>query len=247
MIVISPAKRLSENINDNTLASTTPYFKKEADSLAKELALLSSKQLSSLMNVSDGIAELNSKRYKNWNKPNQQEKRAIFLFEGDVFKNLNAKGMSEEDLNYMNKKLRILSGIYGILKPSDEINPYRLEMGTNFSVSSAGNLYEFWGDKVANCINSDFPSENIFNLASEEYFSVVKKHVDPKKVIEFKFLSMSGGKEKVIGVIAKRARGEMARFLIQNRIDNLEDIKRFEGLGFKLKNFEDNTFFFSNS
>ena len=147
----------------------------------------------------------------------------------------------------MNEKLRILSGIYGILRPSDEINPYRLEMGTNFSVNSAGNLYEFWGDKVANSITSDFPSENIFNLASEEYFSVVKKYVDPKKVIDFKFLSMSGGKEKVIGVIAKRARGEMARFLIQNRIDNLEDIKKFEGLGFKLRNFEDNTFFFSNS
>ena len=247
MILISPAKRLQTESFDSSLNSTKPLFAKEADLIASELTKLGTLGLKSLMKVSDDIAKINADRYKNWNKPNQQEKRAIFLFEGDVFKNLNAKGMSEEDLNYMNKKLRILSGIYGILKPSDEINPYRLEMGTNFSVSSAGNLYEFWGDKVANSINSDFPSENIFNLASEEYFSVVKKHVDPKKVIELKFLSMSGGKEKVIGVIAKRARGEMARFLIQNRIDNLEDIKKFEGLGFKLKNFEDNTFFFSNS
>ena len=247
MILISPAKRLQTESFDSSLNSTKPLFAKEADLIASELTKLGTLGLKSLMKVSDEIAKINADRYKNWNKPNGQEKRAIFLFEGDVFKNLNAKGMSEEDLNYMNKKLRILSGIYGILKPSDEINPYRLEMGTNFSVNSAGNLYEFWGDKVANSINSDFPSENIFNLASEEYFSVVKKHVDPKKVIEFKFLSMSGGKERVIGVIAKRARGEMARFLIQNRIDNLEDIKKFEGLGFKLKNFEDNTFFFSSS
>ena len=231
MILISPAKRLQTESFDSSLNSTKPLFAKEADLIASELTKLDISGLKSLMKVSDDIAKINADRYKNWNKPNQQEKRAIFLFEGDVFKNLNAKGMSEEDLNYMNKKLRILSGIYGILKPSDEINPYRLEMGTNFSVNSAGNLYEFWGDKVANSINSDFPRENIFNLASEEYFSVVKKNVDPK----------------VIGVIAKRARGEMARFLIQNRIDNLEDIKRFEGLGFKLKNFEGNTFFFSNS
>jgi cytoplasmic iron level regulating protein YaaA (DUF328/UPF0246 family) len=232
MILISPAKRLQTESFDSSLNSTKPLFAKEADLIASELTKLDISGLKSLMKVSDDIAKINADRYKNWNKPNQQEKRAIFLFEGDVFKNLNAKGMSAEDLNYMNKKLRILSGIYGILKPSDEINPYRLEMGTNFSVNS---------------INSDFPRENIFNLASEEYFSVVKKNVDPKKVIEFKFLSMSGGKEKVIGVIAKRARGEMARFLIQNRIDKLEDIKEFEGLGFKLKNFEDNTFFFLNS
>ena len=247
MILISPAKRLQTELFNSSLDSTKPLFTKEADLIASELSKLDVLGLKSLMNVSDDIAEINVERYKNWNKSQQQEKRAIFLFEGDVFKNLNAKGMSEKDLNYMSEKLRILSGIYGILRPSDEINPYRLEMGTNFSVNSASNLYEFWGDKVANSVKSDFPSENIFNLASEEYFSVVKKYLDPKKVIEFKFLSMSGGKERVIGVIAKRARGEMAKFLIQNRIDNLEDIKKFEGLGFKLRNFEDNTFFFSNS
>ena len=247
MILISPAKRLQTELFNSSLDSTKPLFTKEADLIASELSKLDVLGLKSLMNVSDDIAEINVERYKNWNKSQQQEKRAIFLFEGDVFKNLNAKGMSEKDLNYMSEKLRILSGIYGILRPSDEINPYRLEMGTNFSVNSASNLYEFWGDKVANSIKSDFPSENIFNLASEEYFSVVKKYLDPKKVIEFKFLSMSGGKERVIGVIAKRARGEMAKFLIQNRIDNLEDIKKFQGLGFKLRNFEDNTFFFSNS
>ena len=247
MILISPAKRLQTELFDSSLNSTKPLFSKEADLIASELSKLDVLGLKSLMKVSDDIAKINVDRYKNWNKPHQKEKRAIFLFEGDVFKNLDAKRMSQEDLDYMNEKLRILSGIYGVLRPSDEINAHRLEMGTNFSVNSADNLYEFWGDKIANTINSDFAGEKIFNLASEEYFSVVKKYLDIEKVIEFKFLSVSEGKERVIGVIAKRARGEMARFLIQNRIDALEDIKKFEGLGFKLRNFEGNTFYFLKS
>ena len=220
MILISPAKRLQTELFDSSLNSTKPLFSKEADLIASELSKLDVLGLKSLMKVSDDIAKINVDRYKNWNKPHQKEKRAIFLFEGDVFKNLDAKRMSQEDLDYMNEKLRILSGIYGVLRPSDEINAYRLEMGTNFSVDSADNLYEFWGDKIANTINSDFAGEKIFNLASEEYFSVVKKYLDIEKVIEFKFLSVSEGKERVIGVIAKRARGEMARFLIQNRMKN---------------------------
>ena len=247
MIVISPAKRLSENINDNTLASTTPYFKKEADSLAKELALLSSKQLSSLMNVSDGIAELNSKRYKNWNKNLGSEKRAIFQFEGDVFKHLNATKFNEAQTDYMNKNLRILSGIYGLLRPSDEMSPYRLEMGTKHNFNGSKNLYEFWGDKIAKKINNELGGSLLFNLASEEYFSAISKYVDTEKTINFKFLSLSGGKEKVVGVIAKRARGEMARFLIDNQIESTDGIEKFSCMGFKFKEYKNNCFTFVSS
>ena len=247
MIVISPAKRLSENINDNTLASTTPYFKNEADSLAKELALLSSKQLSSLMNVSDGIPELNSKRYKNWNKNMGSEKRAIFQFEGDVFKHLNVTKFNEAQTDYMNKNLRILSGIYGLLRPSDEMSPYRLEMGTKHNFNGSKNLYEFWGDKIAKKINNELGSSLLFNLASEEYFSAISKYVDTEKTINFKFLSLSGGKEKVIGVIAKRARGEMARFLIDNQIESTDGIEKFSCMGFKFKEFNNNCFTFVSS
>ena len=247
MIVISPAKRLSENINDNTLASTTPYFKKEADSLAKELALLSSKQLSSLMNVSDGIAELNSKRYKNWNKNMGSEKRAIFQFEGDVFKHLNAAKFNETQTDYMNKNLRILSGIYGLLRPSDEMSPYRLEMGTKHNFNGSKNLYEFWGDKIAKKINNELGSSLLFNLASEEYFSAISRYVDTEKTINFKFLSLSGGKEKVVGVIAKRARGEMARFLIDNQIESTDGINKFSCMGFKFKELNNNCFTFVSS
>jgi len=247
MIVISPAKRLSENINDNTLASTTPYFKNEADSLAKELALLSSKELSSLMNVSDAIAELNSKRYKNWNKNMGSEKRAIFQFEGDVFKHLNVTKFNEAQTDYMNKNLRILSGIYGLLRPSDEMSPYRLEMGTKHNFNGSKNLYEFWGDKIAKKINNELGSSLLFNLASEEYFSAISKYVDTEKTINFKFLSLSGGKEKVIGVIAKRARGEMARFLIDNQIESTDGIEKFSCMGFKFKEFNNNCFTFVSS
>ena len=247
MIVISPAKRLAENINDNTLASTIPYFKKEADSLAKELALLSSKQLSSLMNVSDGIAELNSKRYKNWNKNMGSEKRAIFQFEGDVFKHLNAAKFNETQTDYMNKNLRILSGIYGLLRPSDEMSPYRLEMGTKHNFNGSKNLYEFWGDKIAKKINNELGSSLLFNLASEEYFSAISRYVDAEKTINFKFLSLSGGKEKVVGVIAKRARGEMARFLIDNQIESTDGIEKFSCMGFKFKEFNNNCFTFVSS
>ena len=247
MIVISPAKRLSENINDNTLALTTPYFKKEADSLAKELALLSSEQLSSLMNVSDGIAELNSKRYKNWNKNMGSEKRAIFQFEGDVFKHLNATKFNEAQTDYMNKNLRILSGIYGLLRPSDEMSPYRLEMGTKHNFNGSKNLYEFWGDKIAKKINNELGGSLLFNLASEEYFSAISRYVDTGKTINFKFLSLSGGKEKVVGVIAKRARGEMARFLIDNQIESTDGIEKFSCMGFKFKEFNNNCFTFVNS
>ena len=247
MIVISPAKRLSENINDNTLASTTPYFKKEADSLAKELALLSSKQLSSLMNVSDGIAELNLKIYKNWNKNIGSEKIAIFQFEGDVFKNLNVTKFNEAQTDYMNKNLRILSGIYGLLRPSDEMSPYRLEMGTKHNFNGSKNLYEFWGDKIAKKINNELGGSLLFNLASEEYFSAISKYVDTEKTINFKFLSLSGGKEKVVGVIAKRARGEMARFLIDNQIESTDGIEKFSCMGFKFKEFNNNCFTFVSS
>ena len=247
MIVISPAKRLAENINDNTLASTIPYFKKEADSLAKELALLSSKQLSSLMNVSDGIAELNSKRYKNWNKNIGSEKRAIFQFEGDVFKHLNAAKFNETQTDYMNKNLRILSGIYGLLRPSDEMSPYRLEMGTKHNFNGSKNLYEFWGDKIAKKINNELGSSLLFNLASEEYFSAISRYVDTEKTINFKFLSLSGGKEKVVGVIAKRARGKMARFLIDNQIESTDGITKFSCMGFKFKELNNNCFTFVSS
>ena len=247
MIIISPAKRLTEKVSETSLKSTTPFFKKEADQLAKELALMSSQELGSMMHVSEGIAELNVNRYKNWNQNTGAEKRAIFQFEGDVFKHLNAEQFNDKQINYMNKNLKILSGIYGVLRPSDVMNPYRLEMGTKHNFNGSKNLYDFWGDKIAKKINEELGSSLLYNLASEEYFSSISKYVDAKNTINFKFLSLSGGKERVVGVIAKRARGEMARFLIENEIQSTKGIEKFSSMGFKFKEFSNNCFTFVSS
>ena len=247
MIVISPAKRLTENVKDSALKPTTPFFKKEADSLANELALMSSEEIGSLMKVSDGIAELNLDRFKNWNKNMGSEKRAIFQFEGDVFKHLNAGKFNDVQTNYMNKNLKILSGIYGLLRPSDEMSPYRLEMGTKHNFDGSKNLYEFWGDKIAKKINNELEGSLLFNLASQEYFSAISKYVNSEKTVNFRFLSLTGGKERVVGVVAKRARGEMARFLIENQIESTDGIEEFSSIGFRFKELSNNCFTFVSS
>ncbi|MBT09795.1 MAG: peroxide stress protein YaaA [Gammaproteobacteria bacterium] len=247
MIVISPAKRLSNKACKIVLNATTPTFDKEASLLANELAKLNAIELTELMGVSDNIAELNVERFKSWGNSPTEEKRAIFQFEGDVFKHLDARNFNDDDIGYMNQRLRILSGIYGLLKPSDEMNPYRLEMGTQYAFGDSKNLYDFWGDKIATQIKLETKGNILFNLASEEYFSSIKKHTEPLEVINFKFLSISGGKERVVGVTAKRARGEMAKFLIQNRIEDTTGIEKFSAMGFKFKNFENNTFIFAAS
>jgi len=244
MIIISPAKRLSNKACDIILNATTPAFEKEANLLAGQLAELNTTDLTKLMGVSDSIAELNVGRFKSWGNSEIEEKRAIFQFEGDVFKHLDARNLNSNDVDYMNQKLRILSGIYGLLRPSDKMNPYRLEMGTQYNFGDTKNLYDFWGDKIANQIKLETKSNILFNLASEEYFSSIKKYTEPLKVINFKFLSVSGEKQRVIGVIAKRARGEMARFLIQNRIEDTKGIENFSSMGFKFKDLENDTFTF---
>ena len=247
MIVISPAKRLAANKSDSLLEATIPVFKKEADQLAEQLAKLSTAELSSMMKVSESIAELNANRYRNWNKNDAVEKRAIFQFEGDVFKHLGAKDLNEDQIQYMNNNLRILSGIYGLLKPSDEMNPYRLEMGTRHNFSGSVSLYEFWGNKIAKELSDELGDAYLFNLASEEYFSSVSRFLNSEKIINFRFLTLSDGKAKVVGVIAKRARGEMAKYLIQNKATTNEGIEKFSALGFEFKEFKDNCYTFISS
>tara|TARA_Y100000768_G_scaffold376002_1_gene347513 strand:- start:2460 stop:3203 length:744 start_codon:yes stop_codon:yes gene_type:complete len=247
MIVISPAKRLTSNSSDSSLPTTVPAFKKEADLLAKQLSKMNIAELGSMMKVSESIAELNNLRYKNWDKNIGTEKRAIFQFEGDVFKHLSAQDLTENEINYMNDKLRILSGIYGLLKPSDHMNPYRLEMGTKHNFNGAANLYEFWGDKIAKRLMQELGDDLLFNLASEEYFASVSKHLSKEKVINFKFLTKTNNKERVVGVIAKRARGEMAKFLIQNKVESTDKIEKFSAMNFKFRSFENNCFTFVSS
>ena len=244
MIVISPAKRLNSVPSNATLKTTQPIFDTQAKFLAEQLSKLQADDLSNLMGISSNIAELNAERFKNWDSISIPEKRAIFQFQGDVFKHLNARDFSQDDENYMNDKLRILSGMYGVLKPSDKMNPYRLEMGTRYPFGTSKSLYEFWGDKIASQIKLDLQTGFLFNLASKEYFSSIKKYIDISQVIHFKFLSISNGKERVVGVVAKRARGEMTRFLIKNRVEDINKINEFTSLDFKFRQFENNCFTF---
>tara|TARA_B100000965_G_C19170215_1_gene574220 strand:- start:170 stop:613 length:444 start_codon:yes stop_codon:yes gene_type:complete len=147
----------------------------------------------------------------------------------------------------MNNNLRILSGLYGLLKPSDEMNPYRLEMGTRHNFSGSVSLYEFWGNKIAKELSDELGDAYLFNLASEEYFSSVSRFLNSEKIINFRFLTLSDGKAKVVGVIAKRARGEMAKYLIQNKVASNEGIEKFSALGFEFKEFKDNCYTFISS
>ena len=247
MILISPAKRLTDRTSTSLLASTEPVFKKEAGILASQLAKMSTVELGSMMKVSESIAELNAARFKKWNESSASEKRAIFQFEGDVFKHLGAKDFNEDEIVYLNDNLRILSGIYGLLKPSDEMKPYRLEMGTKNNFNGAASLYEFWGDKIAKKLMEELGESVLFNLASEEYFSSVSKFLNKDKIINFKFLSISNGKERVVGVIAKRARGEMAKYLIQNQVKTTQGIEKFSSIGFRFKEFSNNCYTFISS
>tara|TARA_B100000941_G_C28446632_1_gene522715 strand:- start:255 stop:998 length:744 start_codon:yes stop_codon:yes gene_type:complete len=244
MILISPAKKLTNQLAESKLNITKPVFSDEANLIASELSKLTSNNLSKLMNVSAEIGQINEQRYANWGKSRDSEKRAIFQFEGDVYKYLNPLDMNEDDLQYMNKRLRILSGIYGLLKPSDEMNPYRLEMGTKFQINGSKNLYQFWGDKIAKQLKTEFDSTYIYNLASDEYFLSVKQHLDVKKVLNFRFLTNKNGVLKVISFTAKRARGEMTRFLIKNRIEGINGVEEFNALGFRFSRFTDNQFEF---
>ena len=209
MIVISPAKRLAERVSENSLKLTTPYFKKEADQLAKELALMSSQELGSMMHVSEGIAQLNSTRYKNWNKDTGSEKRAIFQFEGDVFKHLNVGQFNDQQINYMNENLRILSGIYGLLRPSDEMSPYRLEMGTKHNFNGSKNLYEFWGDKIAKKINEELKGPMVHGHKDESVPVSYSKKVlkifvnSKKKLVIIKKGDHSLSSPKWLGILKK--------------------------------------------
>ena len=244
MILISPAKKLNNQLVENKLSRTKPVFLDEANLIASELSKLTSNNLSELMNVSAEIGQINEQRYANWGQSRDSEKRAIFQFEGDVYKYLNPLNMDDDDLQYMNTRLRILSGIYGLLKPSDEMNPYRLEMGTKFQINGSKNLYQFWGDKIAKQLKSEFAGTYIFNLASDEYFLSVKQHLDMEKVLNFRFLTNKNGALKVISFTAKKARGEMTRFLIKNRIEGIDGVEKFTALGFRFSRFADNQFEF---
>ncbi len=234
--VVSPAKKLAEP--QRQLAGTTPVLMDEISELAHVMRGKSSQQLSDLMKISANLADLNYARYQTLELPFTQDNssHAALTFAGDTYVGLDAGTLTDEDLDFAQGALGILSGLYGILRPLDLIQPYRLEMGTRLQVGAQKNLYGFWDDKISDRINeltSDHKDRTLVNLASNEYFSAVKPKRLDGPVITPVFKELRDGKAKVISFMAKRARGSMARYIVQNRLSTPEGMKKFTTDGYR--------------
>ena len=232
-ILISPAKSLDFENNVQTSISSKPIFADQAHKINNTIKNLSAPDLSSLMNISPKLSELNWSRNQEFQKIDSKEKEAIFAFNGDVYDGIDANTINTSNHEKLQNSLRILSGLYGILKPFDKIKAYRLEMGTKISINGSKNLYDFWKENVTNSIvNEANENEIIVNLASNEYFSVIDQSLISNTIVNPQFKDFKNGKLKIISFYAKKARGLMTRFLIDNDINSLSDIESFNSSGY---------------
>ena len=228
LVVVSPAKKLNMSLVQG-LSVSEPYFKKNVDELVNFVRDLSLKELEKLMDISTNLAELNKKRFNEFG--NQQKKAAAFAFAGDTYKGLSVEKLEKNDVEYAQKHLRIISGLYGLLRPLDEIEPYRLEMGSKLKGKHGSSLYEYWGNKISENLNQHaktIGSKILVNCASNEYFNAIDTNKLSLKVITPIFMENKNGKQKIISFYAKNARGAMARFIIQNRLQSEKDLKKFD-------------------
>ncbi|MBW3199268.1 MULTISPECIES: peroxide stress protein YaaA [Marinobacter] len=231
LMIISPAKTLDYESPLATETHTQPDFLDDACELIDQLKELEPHQVSNLMSISDKLGQLNAERFQSWHTPFTPDnaRQAVLAFKGDVYTGLDAESFSSEDFSFAQKHLRILSGLYGLLKPLDLMQPYRLEMGTRFENTRGKDLYAFWGTKITDALNQLLASDDkvLVNLASNEYFkSVQKKHLDARLVTP-QFKDWKNGQYKMISFYAKKARGLMCRYAIQNRITQADDLKGF--------------------
>jgi len=238
LIIISPAKTLDFETAPITKVHTQPVFLKESRQLVSQLKELTPAEVSSLMKISDKLGVLNFLRFNEWKTPFtlNNAKQALLAFKGDVYTGINADSFSRRDLNFAQKHLRILSGLYGILKPLDLIQAYRLEMGSKFRNRKGNDLYEFWESKLTDQINQDIKaskSKYLINLASNEYFKSLQADAINAEIIVPVFKDYKNGKYKIITFYAKKARGLMSAYIIKNRLKNPEDIKAFNVDGYK--------------
>ena len=234
--IISPAKKLDYSPVEKNLDSTIPTLLEHSDELIKDLKSLTPQEVSSLMSLSDKLGALNYERFQEWETPftKSNSKQAILAFKGDVYQGLDAESLSETELIWAQKHVRILSGLYGILKPMDLMQPYRLEMGTKFATKRGQNLYDFWNSIITEELNNNFSSDNtnLLNLASNEYFKSINVSELKANVISPVFMDKKNGKYKIISFFAKKARGLMTRYVIKNRIEDITDIQNFEEGGY---------------
>lgn len=237
LTVISPAKSLDYDSQIGTDEYTLPTELTRSRKLIKRLRELSSADISKLMNVSDGIAELNQQRYKSWKTPFKPEnsRPAIYAFKGDVYLGFDAYSMNEANIAFAQDNLRILSGLYGILRPLDLMQPYRLEMGTRLDTEAGSNLYQFWNGRITRSLNKDLKASGgntLINLASNEYFKSIQSKSLKADIITPAFKDYRNGEFRFIQFFAKKARGSMARFIVDEQITNPEDIKGFDRDGY---------------
>ena len=237
--LIAPAKTLDYESNLGINDFSVSSHLKDSKVLIKELQSKSPDDLSKLMGLSDKLSLLNFERNMNWKsprKPSSVSRQAIYAFKGDVYMGLEAGSLTKREINYAQKHLGILSGLYGLLKPLDLIYPYRLEMGTKMQTKKGKNLYEFWGSKITEHLNvllEDHKNKGVINLASVEYFSSVNPNELTGPCISPIFKDYKNGQYKIISFYAKKARGMMARYIIKNKADSLEEIKTFDTAGYK--------------
>jgi len=238
LITLSPSKGQDFEAASRTKKYSKPTDIKDSELLIKELRKIKSKQLQELMAVSENIAKLNVDRYKSFTTPftAKNSKQAVFAFKGDVYSGLDLDNFSEDDYTYAQDHLRILSGLYGCLRPLDLIQPYRLEMKTRLKNTRGENLYQFWDDRITKNLNKELKKQDeavLVNLASNEYFKSVKPKLLEGRLLNINFKETKNGKTRVVAIFAKRARGMMADYIIRNRIERPEDIKKFKIGGYK--------------
>lgn len=251
LIFLSPAKSLDYKTPPHVSTFSQPAFLDRSQTLIDQLRALSPADIANLMDLSDPLALLNFNRYAEWSQPFTPDnaKQAVLAFDGDVYDGLSAKTLSAADLDFAQQQVRILSGLYGILKPLDLMQPYRLEMGTKFANRGGKDLYAFWGETLLDAINAELdamPRPVVVNLASEEYFKAAVGRKLKGTLIQPVFEDWKGGKYKIISFFAKKARGLMTRYAVVNRLTAPEGLKDFdsEGYAFTPEASDDKTWVF---
>lgn len=237
-VVISPAKTLDFETPARTEFSSMPRFLDDSQALIGRLRELAPADIAKLMKISEKLSVLNSTRYETWSLPftAANAKQAVLAFKGDVYTGLDAQTLKSAQDDYAQQHLRILSGLYGVLKPMDLIQPYRLEMGTKLSISGNKDLYNFWGDKITTSLNAELKQNDVLiNLASNEYFKSVHSKQLNARIITPVFKDTKNGVQKIISFYAKKARGLMVRYMIDNQVDNAEALKDFTVAGYQFE------------
>jgi cytoplasmic iron level regulating protein YaaA (DUF328/UPF0246 family) len=243
LTVISPAKTLDFDTPPTTRKATRPRLIERSAELIDDVRTLNPEEIAQLMGVSEQIARLNHQRFMNWGLPFTLDnaKQSILAFKGDVYAGLDADSLDQERLSFAQQHLRILSGLYGLLRPLDLMQPYRLEMGLKFANRGGRTLYDFWGDTITSELNRDLKksgSKVLVNLASNEYFRAVQPGALEAEIITPVFKDLKGDKYKIVSFYAKKARGQMARFILDRKLDDPAGLKKFRTGGYRYNRAE---------